>query len=99
MNDEKKEGTVKKLQGLAAIAEKLECTQTQLAIAWTVISKDVTTVLLGASKIAQIEENVAALDVVEKLTPEILKEIDDLLGNKIATEMDMKTWTPIPPRR
>jgi aryl-alcohol dehydrogenase-like predicted oxidoreductase len=38
--------------------------------------------VVGATRTSQIEENLKALDVLPKLTPEIMKEIDEILGNK-----------------
>ena len=54
--------TLKKLNGLDAIAKKIGCSMTQLALVWAAHSKDVTTVILGASKVAQLEENLKALE-------------------------------------
>jgi len=69
---------------LMAIAQRkeLETSLTVLAIAWCVKNENVSTVLLGATKEHQIEENLNALAVAKKLTPEIMKEIDGILGNK-----------------
>jgi len=71
---------VEKLMTLAK--EKLDTSVTCLAIAWCAKNKNVSTVLLGATKEHQIRENLQALAVVKKLTPEIMKEIDEILGNK-----------------
>lgn len=46
--------------------------------------QNVSTVILGASKPEQIVENLKSLDLLEKLTPEIMSEIDEILGNKPA---------------
>lgn len=53
----------------------------QLALAWCVRNENVTTVLLGATKSYQLEENLAAIDVARKLTPKHMEEIDAILGN------------------
>lgn len=61
---------------------ELQCTVAQLALAWVVkINPNTSTVILGASKPEQIVENLKAIDVLPKLTPEILKKLDDILGN------------------
>lgn len=44
--------------------------------------QNVSTVILGASKPEQIIENLKSLDLIEKLTPEIMSQIDEILGNK-----------------
>ncbi|KAH8599363.1 putative voltage-gated K channel beta subunit [Bisporella sp. PMI_857] len=73
--------TVKQLK---PIADKLGITQANLAYAWVLKNKNVSSAITGASRPEQVYESVKALDAVEKLTPEILKEIDDILGNKPA---------------
>jgi len=62
--------------------EKLDTTVTCLAIAWCVKNKNVSTVLLGATKEHQIEENLKSLAIAKKLTPDMMKEIDEIVGTK-----------------
>jgi voltage-dependent potassium channel beta subunit len=64
-----------KVKDLTAIAERLGCTTSQLAIAWCTTNPHVSTVITGASRVEQVHENLAALDVIPKLTPEVLAEI------------------------
>jgi voltage-dependent potassium channel beta subunit len=66
---------------LAAIAQELGTTLPRLGLAWCLKNENVSTVILGASKVAQLEENLGALDVVEKLTPTVLKQIDRISGS------------------
>jgi len=61
---------------------KLSTTVTCLAIAWCIKNKNVSVVLLGATKEHQIEENLKALEVAKKLTPDMMKEIDEIVGTK-----------------
>jgi len=70
---------VEKLMAFAK--EKLDTTVACLAIAWCVKNKNVSTVILGATKESQIRENLKALAVAEKLTPDLMKEIDEIMGN------------------
>ena len=49
--------------------------------AWCLKNEHVSTVITGASRKEQVKENMGALEVAKKLTPEIMKRIDDLLGN------------------
>ncbi|KAI5302847.1 hypothetical protein KEM56_000291 [Ascosphaera pollenicola] len=63
------------------IAEKLDCKLAQLALAWVLKNQNVTTCLTGASSPQQVVDNVASLKVVPKLTPEIMAEIEELMGN------------------
>lgn len=73
---------LKKLKALSEMAGNLGCTQSQLAIAWCLKNRNVSTVILGASNVKQLEENLGAQKVSEKLTPEILKNIEGILANK-----------------
>lgn len=61
---------------LAPIAAELGCTQAQLAIAWAAKNPRVSTVITGASRVDQLQQNLGALDVLDKLTPEVLARID-----------------------
>src|SRR4029077_3340812 len=60
------------LAKLGAIAGDLGCTLAQLAIAWCARNPNVSTVITGASRVAQVAENLAAADVIAKLTPEVM---------------------------
>ncbi len=60
----------------AALAQELGTTLPRLGVAWCLKNEYVSTVILGASKVEQLEENLGALDVVEKLTPAVMKKID-----------------------
>ena len=61
---------------LAEIAAELGCNTAQLAIAWINRNPRVSTVILGASRIEQLHDNLGALAVVPKLTPEVVARID-----------------------
>jgi voltage-dependent potassium channel beta subunit len=69
-------GIVRKLTDMAG---DLGMSMAKLAIAWCVRNPNVSTVILGASKVAQLEENLAAMDEVEKLTPDVMADIRELL--------------------
>ena len=86
--------TIKMLTALAGVAKELGCTQAQLALAWTIVNRDTSTCILGATKIAQFEENLKALDVARKWTPELEKKIEGILGNAPDPEL---IWTIFPP--
>ena len=61
---------------LDTIAQELNCSLAQLAIAWVARNPRVSSVILGASKLAQLQDNLGALAVVERLTPAVLERID-----------------------
>jgi aryl-alcohol dehydrogenase-like predicted oxidoreductase len=67
---------------LAPIAEKLGCTQGQLAIAWSVRNEYVSNAIVGATSVEQMKENLVAVKVVPMLTKEVLDEIEGVLENK-----------------
>jgi len=67
---------------LKPVAEELGCTLAQLAIAWCLKNENVSTVITGASRPEQVEENMKAADYVDKLTPKIMERIEGILGNK-----------------
>lgn len=73
---------IEKVRKLTAIAERLGASVTHLALAWAASNPHVSTVILGATKIEQLKENLKALDVIDKLTPEIKEEIEGVLQNK-----------------
>ncbi len=91
--------TVEGLQALGALAAELGCTQSQLALAWTLKSKDVSTAVFGASKISQIEDNVGTLAVLPKLTAEVLARIEDFMKTRPEAPFDWRTMSPSIPRR
>jgi voltage-dependent potassium channel beta subunit len=64
---------------LGGIAKELGCTLAQMALAWCLKNPRVSTVITGASRTGQVEENMKALDVVGKLTPEVMARIDAVL--------------------
>ena len=69
------------VQRLRPIADELELTMAQLAVAWVLQNPNVACAIIGASKPRQIKENVAASGVV--LSPEVLGRIDDALGDVV----------------
>ncbi|KAH7304277.1 NADP-dependent oxidoreductase domain-containing protein [Stachybotrys elegans] len=73
---------IEKVRKLTAIAERLDAKVAHLALAWAAKNPNVSTVILGASKIEQIEDNLKALPLLDKLTPEIMEEIEGILDNR-----------------
>ncbi|KAJ9161049.1 Aldo/keto reductase [Coniochaeta hoffmannii] len=79
---------IEKVRKLTDVAKRLGGTTASLAIAWCVKNENVSTVILGASKPSQIAENCKALQLVPKLTPEVMEEIEKILDNKPAPTPD-----------
>lgn len=90
---------VDKMTKLEEIAKELGGTMAQLALAWTVVNQDTTTCIIGASKVSQLEENLKALNLVAKWTPDIEARVEAILGNQPESWKDFRSWTPIEPRR
>ena len=89
-----------KLQKLKELAEKkVGCSLPQLAVAWVIANKDVSTCILGATKPSQLVENFKALEIYKKLTPEILTEIETILDNCPPGETDFRDWSILNVRR
>ncbi|XP_069544765.1 voltage-gated potassium channel subunit beta-3-like isoform X3 [Brachyistius frenatus] len=71
-----------KIKELHLLADKVNCTAAQLAIAWCLRSEGVSSVLLGVSNTEQLLENLGSIRVLTQLTPPLITEMDALLGNK-----------------
>lgn len=70
---------VEKVKLLVKISQDLRCTMAQLAIAWCLKNPHVSSVITGATKVDQLLENIDAIEVKSKLTPEIMKTIDQII--------------------
>ena len=69
-----------KVQDLRAIADEIGCTTAQLSLAWAASNPNVSSVILGASRVEQLEENLQALDVLEGLTDDHKTRIDEIFA-------------------
>ncbi len=75
---------IQKAHLLNDLAKELEVSLPKLAIAWCAKNPNVSTVILGASKPEQLVETLTSLDVLPKLTEEVMGKIEVILGNKPA---------------
>lgn len=73
---------MKKANALQKIADKLEVPLALLSIAWCLKNPHVSTVILGASKAEQLKQNLAALDILPKLTEKVMADIEKVMANK-----------------
>lgn len=71
---------LKRADRLVSIAKEIGVSPAQFAIAWCLKNPHVSTVMLGATKRSQLEENLGALDAVGKLDAAVMKKIDAALG-------------------
>jgi voltage-dependent potassium channel beta subunit len=65
---------------LGELAADLGLTAAQLAIAWVLSRKDVSSVITGATRLSQLQENLDAAEAAEKLSDDVLDRIDQILG-------------------
>ncbi len=65
------------------MARDLGCTLAQLALAWCLKNPRVSTVITGATGVAQVQENMKALDVAPRLTAEVMARIDAIVGSHV----------------
>jgi voltage-dependent potassium channel beta subunit len=67
---------IARVEKLRPIADRLGCTMAQLALAWCTKNPHVSSVITGASKVSQVEQNFGALDVIPLLTDEVKEEME-----------------------
>lgn len=70
------------VRALQPVADELGCSMAQLALAWCAKNPHVSTVITGASRPEQVQENMKALDVLPKLTPAVMGRLEGILKNK-----------------
>lgn len=73
---------IEKVKQLIPLANELGATMAQLALAWCLKNQNLSSVILGASRVDQLQENLAAQEFVAKLTPDVMERIEELLQNK-----------------
>ena len=96
---DKKQDWDVKLNKLMDICKKLDCTLAQLSIARVIINPDVSTSIMGATKINQLEENINAMKIYKKLDKNILLEIEKILQNTPQGEIIYRNFTMMRSRR
>ena len=75
---------------LLEIAQSIDLSLPQLALAWCLKNPNVSTVITGASKISQLSENLKALDAVPKMDEGIINSIEAIVNNKPKPEPDFR---------
>ncbi len=81
---------IEKVKLLSVVASDLDASVAQLAIAWCLHNPNISTVITGASKISQVEENMKSIDLLDKLTPDIVEHIEAILDNKPEEPSDLR---------
>ena len=75
---------LEKVRKLTQLSRELGISLTHLSIAWCLKNPNVSTVILGASRLSQLEDNLKSLDVVNKLTAEVMVKIEVIVDNQPA---------------
>ncbi len=73
---------LEKVKKIKIIADELGVSLPKLALAWCLKNPNVSTVILGASKVSQLKENLEAIDVLPLLSKEIMEQLEEILENK-----------------
>ena len=83
---------IEKVKQITPIADGLGCSIAQLALAWCLKNLNVSSVITGASRPEHVSENIQSLDIVEKLTDEVMEQIETILDNRPEPESDPREW-------
>ena len=89
-SDKEAQEQIQKVIKLSTVAKELSCTTAQLALAWCLLNPHVSTVITGASKASQVEENMKALEIVDQLTADVVETIEGILDNKPESPPDLR---------
>jgi aryl-alcohol dehydrogenase-like predicted oxidoreductase len=68
---------------LEVMAADLDISQAQLALAWVLRRKTISSVITGATNVSQIEDNLAASKYIDLLSDDVLVHVDQILGNDL----------------
>ncbi len=79
---EEAKNNIQKARKLSTLAHDLNTNLPRLALAWCLKNKNVSSVITGASKVEQLKDNLLALEVVPKLTDDVVIAIETILQNK-----------------
>ncbi|MCJ7716622.1 MAG: aldo/keto reductase, partial [Anaerolineales bacterium] len=81
---------IEQVKMLAKVAEDINCSLPQLALAWCLKNPNVSTVITGASKPEQVKNNMKSIDFVDKLTDNVINKIENILNNKPKPQIDWR---------
>ncbi len=90
LEGEEGQRNIEKVKRLQVLANDLGCSMPQLGLAWCLKNPHVSTVITGASKPAQVAENMQAIDVAPRLTDDIIARIEEILDNAPGSEPDYR---------
>jgi voltage-dependent potassium channel beta subunit len=73
---------IEKVKELSKLADELGTSMACLALAWCIKNPNVSTTIMGASKMPQLEDNLKAIDVVDQISDDLMERIEKILDNK-----------------
>ena len=84
LDSDKGKDELAKVKKLAKLADEAGLPLHHLALLWCNANPNVSTVILGASKLSQLKDNLKALESKARLTPDVMAKIEEIVGNKPA---------------
>jgi len=87
------EKTTKTLQALGEIAKEVGVSQSALALGWVLANDDTSTALVGFTKMHYIDDNLTALQLLEKWNADLEKQIEAVLGNAPELPQNFRSWS------
>lgn len=88
--NERGQRRIEKVREMTKVAGELGCTMAQLALAWCLKNPNVSTVITGASRAAQVHENMKAIDIAAQLTGDVMAQLEEILDNKPKLESSFR---------
>ena len=74
------ESNLRRIQALGKIADSLGVPLSRMSLAWCLTNPNVSSVIMGASKASQLEDNLKAMEVLPMLTPDVLEAINEAVS-------------------
>jgi voltage-dependent potassium channel beta subunit len=76
---------IEKVKQLSKLADEMGTNVARLALAWAIKNPNVSTAIMGASKVSQLQDNLKAVEVADQLTDDVMEKIEGILDNKPET--------------
>jgi voltage-dependent potassium channel beta subunit len=83
---------IQKTKNLTSLSGEIGISLVELALGWCLKNPNVSTVILGASNVDQLKENLKAAEAVDKLTPDVMERIEAVVQSKPEAWTDFLTW-------
>lgn len=73
---------IEKVRQLSKVADEAGIPMVNLALGWCLQNRNVSTIILGASKVKQLEQNLQTFNYMDQFTPDLLDKIEEIVGTK-----------------